>query len=529
MINQEASNIAGKNTVTYSSRSGKKSTPDDMTQFLRKFQLNRSLGLIGTVSHNLFENSKSFGVIKDVPISDSILAYIAMKLIEVSNDHRSQIMTIDNLVDACDMYFGLSDPLYEDDGVIQCLIRFGSHQFDFDREIRNSLSRTLAIYRDLWGKADSNGIDICKSIKEISGVNLEEALFLSYLFSFSSEQGYFQINLRSSDSSCVNEKVANTLDFSKQKAFIDWTSCKYEMFREISQSQSIPNPSYDKYRFNNLFKYPIIIPNRKLIQGDSQTYIVPIRRLLYERVSRGLYYDLTHFFSQAGKDNKFRESFGYVFQEYVGTLLRETIEYARILGEWKYAKPNKMTSDWIILGDEKAILVEVKQSGLYLQSKNWGDLDTIKNNLKKTIGAAVKQLWKFEKNIHEAKYDNLEIVSSCKVIERLIVIYDRSYFLNSILRDLIRELNTDIPEEYIWHVISIEELERILGLPEITLFKVLEDKRQDPDGIIMDFRDYVGRKYENKTVKNRYLDSIQYGFFNEFGVSIPELKASLQE
>jgi hypothetical protein len=526
MIKKEAFNIAGKNVVTYSPRSNKCFSPDDITQFLRKFQLNKALVLIGQVSYNLFGNSLPFKVINGTPISDSILAYIATKLIEGSNDYRSRNMTIDDLLFACDMYFGMTDPLYEDDGVIQSLTRFGMQQLDFDREVGNSLPRTLAIYKKLWNKIDSNKIDINETIQKISGLDLEEALFLSYVFSTISKQGYFHKQNVEEANNNFTKKFLETLQPSKQKAFINWISCNYDTFRKVNKSQAVPDSSFDKYKFNNLFKYPIVIPDRKVLQGESESYIVPIRRLLYERISRGLYFDLTLFFSEEGVGNKFRESFGYVFQEYVGTLFRETIDYAKILNEWKYAKPNKMTPDWIILGNEKAILVEVKQSILYLQAKTWGELNNIKDNLKKTIGGAVNQLWKFERDIRE--YDDLEILSNCKTIERLIVTYDHSYFLNSVLHDLVLELHPDIPKNYFWHVISVEALERILGLSGVTLFKILEDKRLDSDGSAMDFRDYIGRKYEGSLVNNKYLNSIHHSFLEKFGVSASNLTIPLR-
>lgn len=149
LVNQEVFNIIGKDFIAYSSKSGDRNTPHKITQFIRKFQLNKALELVGSYSYKLFLNSSSSPLefIKDVPISESVLAYIAMKLIEESNDYRSKIMNRNDLVDVCDMYFGLPDP---DDGVKQCFTRFGMSHFDFDREKWNSLPRTLAIYRDLW-------------------------------------------------------------------------------------------------------------------------------------------------------------------------------------------------------------------------------------------------------------------------------------------------------------------------------------------------------------------------------------------
>ncbi|WP_017301823.1 hypothetical protein [Nodosilinea nodulosa] len=304
---------------------------------------------------------------------------------------------------------------------------------------------------------------------------------------------------------------------------IDWVSRGYGFFRK--DDELAINHFYDKYQFNPLRKFPVLVSDKKLIQTGTETYIVPIPRLLYERVSRGIYFDLADYHKGNGRNNKFRESFGYVFQEYVGELLRETIDYAQIIKEWVYAKPNNKTPDWIVCAEGKAILVEVKQSGLYLRAKSLGNIEDVKSDIKKTIASAVKQLWNFEDNIRNGRYENIDFIKDCEIVERLIVVYDSSYFFNSILRDFTLEVLSSVPSSYSWHVISVEELEQVLGLIDLNLFELLKEKRVDSNGYLMDFKNYIGRKYRGRAIKNRYLDSIQDAFWtNELGRSITELR-----
>ena len=517
--------IAGSDLVHYSNNLDKVFSYEDLRKFLSGFQLNKALSLVGEISYDLFMHPQPFRLINEKPVAEYMLAYIALQLIKSSKDKRNKLMTGSDLSIACEMCLNLEDPIYQDHKFDEFNIRLGNSQLDFDRDKKNSLSRALAIYKKLWHKFDPNQLDIDESIKKITRLSLEESLFLSYFFAFSSGKGYFcqkrfPETVRSSQD---KSKIINSLKPSNQKSFIDWVSCDYALFRKDEELSL--NPSCDQYRFNPLKKYPVVTPDRNLIQTGTKTYIVPVPRLLYERVSRGIYFDLANYYQGEGSDNLFKTSFGHVFQEYVGNLLRETINYAEVIKEWVYAKPNDKTPDWIICAEGKAILVEVKQSGLYLRSKSSGNIEDVKNDIKKTVASAVKQLWTFEDNIHNGKYENLEPIRDCEIVERLVVIYDSSYFFNSILRSATLEIFPNIPRNYSWHVVSVEELEQILGLTDLSLFEILKEKRLDSRGYLMDFKNYVARKYRGKAVRNKYLDSILDTYLtNEMGRSLPELR-----
>lgn len=513
------SSIAGKNIITYSSTSDRDYSYKELESFLKRFQLNKALSLINQVSFEFF-TQQSRKAIEGPAIS--AFAYIAMTLIEVSNDYRSKVMTKRDLQQAVNMFFGLLDPLYEDDEVIACLLRYGRHQFDFDREKRNALPRTLEIYNKIWPQVNSH-INISEAIQHISGLSLEELLALSYLFTFSSGQGTIQsfTNLQILNNNNINSSFLELLSKDKQNAFLNWVSCEYAKFRQELEVSSTPSPIFKKFRFNPLFNFPVINPDRKLIQGESKVSIIPLPQLLYERVSRGLYFDLTSYFSIPNKKgNQFRDKFGVVFQEYIGNLFKTSTNQVEVLSEWMYSKSAKHTPDWILIKNDYAILVEVKQSGLFLEAKTWGNLETVKQNLRKSIGSAVEQLWNFERDLQSDNYSELTILSHIKCIEKLAVTYDRSYFLNSIIRDLIRQEQPILPQKYHWHIISVDELERVLGLVEVDLFQLLENKRLDPEGDVMDFRDYIGRLYSGSTNNNIFLDSIQRDFFAAYGIDL---------
>ena len=126
----------------------------------------------------------------------------------------------------------------------------------------------------------------------------------------------------------------------------------------------------------------------------------------------------------------------------------------------------------------------------------------------------------FEEDVQSRKYPELGKLGNTLEIERLIVTYDRSYYVNSILRDMVKKIlveqNYIVPEDYHWHTISVEELEYALGIHGTNFFDFLKLKRLEPSSDMMDFRDYLARTSSESEFSNSYLGKISDDFFSEF-------------
>ena len=178
--------IAGKEIIAYRPQSNKKYSSQDIGDFLKQFSLAESLQLIAELSK---KSISSFQLeIKGVPVEQGVLAYIAMRLIECSNDYRGKRIKIEDLLKAIDMYYGIPDPIeMEEDpakgNAIGSMIRYGQSQFNFNRRVFSLIPRTLIFYRDLWNKLDLNSkLDVTDGIKNIIGLSLEETLCIGYIF-----------------------------------------------------------------------------------------------------------------------------------------------------------------------------------------------------------------------------------------------------------------------------------------------------------------------------------------------------------
>jgi hypothetical protein len=505
--------IDGKNVIIYD---GKEYSPNDIEQYLREFKLNDALKLIGESSY------KKLRLIKNIRVRDGVLAYLSMRLIESSNDYHNKNMTLEDLQKAIEMYWGLPDPFQKDSNLQGFLTRFGASQLDYDRELRHLLPRTLLIYENLWPKSGNcNQVDIVDAIKSFSGLNLKEILVLSLIFAKNAKNGFFRLV---EDVDQYPSTLKYYLDINKQKAFVNWISCNYSYFRDRSRLNMRSDMDYEKFRFNPLLLKPAIIPDCNPHPGSSQVYITPIRALIYRRVTTGLYFTLSDYFKENNK-KPFRGTFGLVFQDYVGLLLKEAVGELNVQQEKKYGPKgsNKATPDWFVIQNGTAILIEVKQSGLYLNAKKWGQLDQIQKDLTQTIGAGVRQMLEFEEDLRTGLCD-LDWLKDIKITERLVVTYDTPCFVNSVLRDEIRKLPPTIPKDFHWHSISVEELEAFLGIVSINLMDALKEKRLDTEGDKMDFRDYYSRKFSQDYCRNPYLNSVHDKFFDDLGALSEETK-----
>ena len=517
MVKFEGKNIAGKPIITYTPRGSKRYSSDDIGNYLSKFKLCDALKLIGELSYKISLDKKIY-LMRNTPVTNSILAYLAMRLIERSNDYRSKDMTLGNLVTAVDMFFGLPE-LTEKYGYINpqgSFIRLGASQFDYERENHYLLPRALILYGELWNKFNKNQVDINKALHDISGLSLEEILVLGGFFTGFSEQGYFWLD---KDLEVHPDITKGYYELDKQKAFVNWISCSYSEFRIQLKDALLKESEYEKFRFNPLVLNPVIIPDRNVRVGFPQACITPIPILMYERITRGLYFSLSDYFRN-GKSNPFRATFGIVFQEYVGLLLKKTFGEDNVKSEWRYGfkKHPKDTPDWFVVQNGLAVLIEVKQSGLYLKAKQFGELEDIHKDLKQTIGSGVNQMWEFENDIENGLCEVPDWVKSIKITERLVITYDRPYFLNSILSDEVRYLYPMIPKTYHWHTLAVEELEYFLGIVGTNFIEALTEKRDSPDSDCMDFRDYYSRKFSQDKCKNPYLESVLSKFVNDHSV-----------
>ena len=513
--------ILGKKYFMYNPRGNRKYSHEDISKVLEKFCINESLRQIGLISKDIFDKAKPYPFMKleGVPVCDANLTYIAMKLIENGSDDQSRAMSPRDIAKVADMWFGLPDPYEEDKNETECMMRMAASQFEYNLDWMHFLSRTACIYKKCWGLVtEDNNIDVLKEIENITGLTIDVVMALSYWFTL--QGGHFPIYNSISIPNSDHSKVINA---ENQNKFLEWAASDYAHFREVSLEYKATFGQeiykFDQFRFNPLNIFPLIKPSKDFSWSKEKIVLIPIHYLVLKRVTQGLYHDLSKQFEIPGeKGNKFRIIFGKVFEKYVGELLKNAKTPLNGISPFKYVKSKQTleSADWMILDDNRLILIEVKHNGLYLTSRITGDLISIRNDLSKSVAKGVKQLLKFEDNIKSGKCPALHYLEG-KQTERLIVTYDQIYFANSVIDEQVKIILSDegikLPPDFHWHLISVEQFEQMLGNKNFNLFDYLKNKRLNPKYAAQDFREYLF--YTGKTANNDYLPALYNEFFEE--------------
>jgi hypothetical protein len=136
------------------------------------------------------------------------------------------------------------------------------------------------------------------------------------------------------------------------------------------------------------------------------------------------------------------------------------------------------------------------------------------------VGGGVRQLWNFEQAVRSGNHPELAFLSGIREFQRVVISNDHLYFANSILRDKIREHfqadGLNIPADYHWHILSIDELESVLGMHGSNFLRVLKEKQARKDDDELDFGDYLAKYYADRNPTNPYLNRISEAFFGRF-------------
>jgi hypothetical protein len=171
--------------------------------------------------------------------------------------------------------------------------------------------------------------------------------------------------------------------------------------------------NYNGSLSNPILKYPVLKTDFIPDNMNESVYLILSKECLFNKFVYGIYFDFLEYYMEANGKNNFKTIFGYVFQDYVGILLKTHFKKWNITSEIKYLKDKNQvdTVDWLIQRGNNLILVEVKQSSIYLPAKNSGNIEEIKKGINQNIIKAINQLNKTEEDILSNKYEEFKTIS----------------------------------------------------------------------------------------------------------------------
>ncbi len=513
-------------------------TEQDFKDVLRKYNLRDGLITLGRTSNYLF-NAKGQNRIgraayrepnKGVIVSQFALAYLAnILLVSGANDYKSKyISQKDNLLTFCNSYSNcLTDPALTEkykitnkDGFRSFIIRMNFEQMEYQFSPIYMMARTIVIFNELLQNINPDKFEPLSEIfQKETGLSIYDYLRLCFAFFAGSQK-----TATFSVTTFTNADIPQFKDFLTEEKIIkalDILKGDYKKFREEDTYVNEKlKPVFTKTRLNPLLIYPIIETDVKNL-GDP--YVIPNIVAYIRKSFGGLYWWFHRYFENQNKQQDFRNYFGRVFQEYVGKILKNIYGERNVHEEIVYGKGLRFI-DWWIKKDDKIYLFESKASQFALLSKQTGDKEiVVKNEIKKKVVEAIKQVYKRVKDI--SKYEELKRFRGKQVIP-FIVFMDIPFVSGYLYEPWITEALEEIEQkksviglkDFPFFLINIEELELY---DECTNIIEIEDifpklKENIKEGFLS-----VLSKSKGGGLRNRYLDKIYKDFWETgFGIIV---------
>lgn len=495
-----AGTFLGKRLVTYDPAI--ECTEDDFARFLSQFNRLETLRIICPISRQLFYDQNQILKIGEVPVREEIVHYFAYMAIKHCDENIDKCMMDWHVELALKMSHKLIDNKFSDKeyGAIEVLTKVSYNQFVFKQKNFNNFCRNYYIYTELWAKvARANEIDILNEIHKEIGLPYNYALLFAYALA-GNKHGHFWL-FGEKEINEINDITGYSITVEHHINFTKWCSGTFDDI--LNQDGVIPP----------FIRFPVVETKSQPLSNKGEVFMIISPQFIHDKLTSGLYFSLADRFNKGRKSNKFKELFGYVFQEYIGDLLRFYFKQWQIIPEIKYKKGNndQDSVDWFLVKDDKLILIEVKQSSIFLGSKFDPSVESIVKDLEKTVIHAVNQLSTSEKDIISDKYFELNKFTNVRHIAKLIIINDPLFNANFIVKSLLKGKEEDLS----FHVININDFETILSCQQESesLFDLLQYKTLEHNE--MDFNEFLYAVYPDGRSDIEFLVPIWNRFFEK--------------
>lgn len=398
------------------------------------------------------------------------------------------------------------------------MLRLVSHQFPFQPNIFGQFARPVILFdeipRQLNDLPNIPKFDFAKKFQEISDVSLSDFIntgFCIYSFSsshFSISRNYFKVARK--------KGLSLPDDYSINKILLQLSADKSK-FVNLYEERKNEDDRFKAYNFNPLLQYPLIKPcqNKQFSILEKDFIHAPVPDLIASRISSGIFYQMFNYYKQ-----EFSSYFGYVFERYVGIILKECIFSETLFSEEKirtfYPINKGKSPDWILQDGSTLILFECKATRFSRAAQAIASEDHINSSLVQ-ITKGLKQLASF---ISECQKKTVELscFHNCNTFIPVIVSLEPLYLINS---HLFREhLDSLLIQEGVnkfdWRILSIDELEllQVHLSTDYKLIQMLDDLLNETfNNLLIRLSTQTGKKFQDS-----FLYPKQEEIFQRLGV-----------
>jgi len=443
---------------------------------------------LGDVLHSLYLLKKQDPKLQ--PFMVAGVALFAVRFCHPSKvSQRIKDYNVRHLVNLSNQYY-LADPItfdktlsdeFIDTNPVFMMLRLVSSQFPFDPGLFSEFSRPALLFDEipkyLQGLPDVDvpQFDFESNFQSLTKVSVLDFITTGFVISaashsnFAVTQDYFKK---------VRKQGINLPDDQTVKLILNQLAERKFELLELYKKRKNLDCRFRMYDFNPLLSYPIIRPcqDKQFSTSDKDFIHAPVPELIGSRISTGIYYQMYNEYS-----NKFSEYFGYVFENYVGLVLKNCLISEQLLSESDIRKfyPTKKgkVPDWVLIDGSIAILIECKATRFSRAAQAIASEEEINKSLAQ-VKKGLKQLHSFI-SACQAKVPELEQFHNCKIFKPVLVSLEPLYLINSTsFREYINNLlASEKITEFSWQILSINELEVLQPhiVAGFSLSKVLDD------------------------------------------------------
>ena len=502
---------------------------DKFYEVIRKYNLKDALQVITSISQLIYRQEKSlnnfrpFGLVcnnNEILTTMSILADVTYHLIMSGSNDKNNAKLSDNgfynaIVLSRLSHFHLDNKRFKDEtfNIYNILQILAKEQGQMQLPIVPAIARNYVLFDKIvksdwfYQKRSLVNKEIFTSFEQFLGMSFQEYFkitFLILVFLMYDERKtldpkiLFELN--------IDEKI---FTFERIKNLIEYLSVSYQDFKTLANQTPGLNP---------LYKKPII----KFDDTRYSKYTCPNISILFEKCWNGLFYDIEDYFKKQNPDKTIRDQFGYVFEEYVGLLLKETLPDLNLRPGITYKRNGTSCEffDWILQynrnGIEEYYLIEVKSSEV--PTRYWYDKNLHEYYKKDVISKLSKTIEKLD-DIN--KTNELEFLKN-KTIYPVFVFKDLPFVNSTIIKELLQSCtdeNSKLCEMiknnsiYIFNIDAFENFTEMLKYNNFNIKWLFEEQYKLPGE---NLNSIMQKHFGKELLRNSYLASVFDDLFKDF-------------
>jgi hypothetical protein len=225
------------------------------------------------------------------------------------------------------------------------------------------------------------------------------------------------------------------------KKFFSIFAIDKQGFIEENKKYRLKSPLLNKYEFNPIKRYPVIITDS---EKENEKYIIPSLSDFLYATTEGIYYLLIDKHDKKYKEKLFA-SLGKAFERYIGDLMRfynvDLFSRAQLIEEQVYqaGRSQLKSADWLLVSDQFIFQIECKKRKLnnYAKAGVEGEASEGINGFLKSVANEIDKFYKKEDHIKEGLLEKITYKNQRFI--NIIVYLDEMFSINQYGRNEIRK------------------------------------------------------------------------------------------